>query len=63
MNRATRFGLAALLVGLSTPGTRLADAQAPTGDVSLKVVKYDELMKTVRALKGKVVVVDFWGVG
>lgn len=28
---------------------------------SLKVVKYPELMRTVRDLQGKVVVVDFWG--
>jgi hypothetical protein len=28
--------------------------------ITLKLVKYDELMKTIAAQKGKVVVVDFW---
>ena len=28
--------------------------------VEVRVVKYDELADTIRELKGKVVVVDFW---
>ncbi len=35
---------------------------APADDsVTLKTVKYDELGQAVRALQGKIVVVDFWG--
>jgi hypothetical protein len=42
--------------------TLLLAAAAPADDaVSLKVVKYPELMRTVRDLQGRVVVVDFWG--
>jgi len=36
-----------------------ASAQAQD-KVDLKVVKYPELAKTVKQLKGKVVVIDFW---
>ena len=35
---------------------------APSDEtVTLKTVKYPELVRTVRGLQGKVVVVDFWG--
>ena len=35
---------------------------APSDDtVTLKTVKYADLVRTVRDLQGKVVVVDFWG--
>ena len=36
-------------------------AAAPDDAVTMKAVKYPELMRTVRDLQGKVVVVDFWG--
>ena len=29
--------------------------------ISVRNVKYDELTREIRGLKGKVVVVDFWG--
>jgi hypothetical protein len=29
-------------------------------NVELRVVKYDEMGKTIKDLKGKIVVVDFW---
>jgi thiol-disulfide isomerase/thioredoxin len=54
------LGLLALLL----PAVRAADpapANAAGGEVDLKVVKYDGLADTVRQLRGKVVVVDFWG--
>jgi hypothetical protein len=58
--RAIRVGrwaaLPALLGVLALP----AASQAPQEKVTLKVVKYDELTKTLNSLKGKVVVVDFW---
>jgi thiol:disulfide interchange protein len=38
----------------------LAGSAHAEDKVELKVVKYPELAKTVRQLKGKVVVVDFW---
>jgi hypothetical protein len=44
--------------------TILATGPTPTWaqqpDITLKKVKYAELGKVVRDLKGKVVVVDFW---
>ncbi len=51
--RTMRYGALGLLV-LALTG---ADAAGP---VELKLVKYPELGKAVRALKGRVVVVDFW---
>ncbi len=51
---AASAGLLALAVCGAEP--------APTDNAPLlKVVKYPELMRTVRNLQGKVVVVDFWG--
>lgn len=61
MNRlnATRLLAASvLLLALACPGTTQPDKPA---EVSLKPVKYTELGKLVRAQKGKVVLVDFWG--
>jgi hypothetical protein len=50
-------GLFLVLAGVAAPTLGQA-----TGDkVTLKTVTYAELGKMVRALKGKVVVVDFWG--
>src|SRR5262249_34676184 len=45
------------LLALFPPHVRAADADA----VAVKVVKYDELCDVVRGLRGKVVVIDFWG--
>jgi thiol-disulfide isomerase/thioredoxin len=54
----------ALLVvsGLLAVGAALPADPSPTatGDVRLEVVKYDRLIEAVRALRGKVVVVDVW---
>jgi len=37
-----------------------AAGAAPDDAVTMKPVKYDELVRTVHGLQGKVVVVDFW---
>jgi thiol-disulfide isomerase/thioredoxin len=47
------IGLLALLVPAATA--------ADPAKVDVKVVKYDGLADTVRQLRGKVVVIDFWG--
>jgi thiol-disulfide isomerase/thioredoxin len=47
------------LVGLSSSQT--ARAQQPASAIELKVVKYADLVATVKAQHGKVVVVDVWG--
>jgi thiol-disulfide isomerase/thioredoxin len=60
--RVTRWccllGLLALLLPAG-PAPGPAAESAP--GVDLKVVKYDGLADTVRRLRGKVVVIDFWG--
>jgi thiol-disulfide isomerase/thioredoxin len=38
-----------------------APAPSPDDTVTMKTVKYPDLVRTVRELQGKVVVVDFWG--
>ena len=38
----------------------LGAAPSPDETVTLKTVKYADLVRTVRDLQGKVVVVDFW---
>jgi thiol-disulfide isomerase/thioredoxin len=56
--RCCLLGLLALfLPARPAPGPAAESAPA----VELKVVKYDGLADTVRRLRGKVVVVDFWG--
>jgi hypothetical protein len=37
-----------------------APAPSPGETVTMKTVKYADLVRTVRDLQGKVVVVDFW---
>jgi hypothetical protein len=62
--RYRRFALcgAFLLLALAAPSMPDGRAAPETGGkVSLQDVKYDDLGKLVRSLKGKVVVVDFWG--
>jgi hypothetical protein len=62
MTTANRFLLlaaaATALAALAAP----ADDTPPAADVELKPVKYDALKAAVRAQRGKVVVVDVWGV-
>jgi hypothetical protein len=41
---------------------RRASAQAPGPEITLKVVKYDQLRKEIESHKGKVVLVDVWSV-
>ncbi len=62
--RNRRVALGLLLVGLGSLFVLHAPAApeaAPTGKVALSDIHYDDLGKLVRANKGKVVVVDFWG--
>jgi hypothetical protein len=42
-------------------GSDMALTQDKAGDVSLKVVKYDDLKEAVLQQRGKVVLVDLWG--
>jgi len=59
MYRTTRLGAGAVLLGLLTTAGSLSPAADPK--IDLRTVKYDDLAKEIRALKGKVVVVDIWG--
>ena len=62
--RYRRFALCGALLLLALAAPCMPDGRAalePRGKVSLHDVKYDDLGKLVRSLKGKVVVVDFWG--
>ena len=43
------------------PGLLMMAMPALAETVDVKVVTYAELGQTIRSLKGKVVVVDFWG--
>jgi hypothetical protein len=56
LRRLSLFAAAVALSPLLAP----ADEPSPA-DVQLKTIKYDALKEAVRAQKGKVVVVDFWG--
>jgi thiol-disulfide isomerase/thioredoxin len=51
------------LLALFLPASRAADSTpaSSASGVDIKVVKYDGLADTVRQLRGKVVVIDFWG--
>jgi thiol-disulfide isomerase/thioredoxin len=49
-----------VLVAVLTPLTAADPPPAARGDVKLQVVKYDRLVEEVRALRGKIVVVDAW---
>jgi hypothetical protein len=56
-----RFYLIVGILWFSLPTCdRLAAVEAEETTVELKVIKYDELIKEIESLKGKVVVVDFW---
>ncbi|MGE3809868.1 MAG: hypothetical protein AB7K24_34830 [Gemmataceae bacterium] len=54
----TSVAACTLLMALAPLGSPQEEKLA---DITLKAVKYKELGKLVRAQKGKVVVVDFWG--
>jgi thiol-disulfide isomerase/thioredoxin len=66
--RAIRWAWLPGLLGLLAVAWPAALAQPPAQEkaadakVELKVVKYDQLGDTVRQLRGKVVLVDFWGI-
>jgi hypothetical protein len=57
MMRIPRRSLGGLLFALVLGS---ASAQSDGGPIPLNEVKYADLGKAIRALKGKVVVVDFW---
>lgn len=57
MRRMTRAVSGLLAVSLAAAAAPPAE---DGGAVSLRQAKYAELAKTVRGLKGKVVIVDFW---
>jgi hypothetical protein len=44
----------------SAVGAAPAPSESPDQTVTMKTVKYADLVRTVRDLQGKVVVVDFW---
>jgi thiol:disulfide interchange protein len=57
--RGFRFGLAVLT--LLAAATASPHAGAPAEEkVTLQKIKYNDLGRVIRGLKGKVVVVDFW---
>lgn len=59
--RVPRWGLGAVLLALLAPLGAAPPASAPADDkVTFRSVSYKELGETLRSLKGKVVVVDFW---
>ena len=59
--RVSRWSLGALLVVLVLGSVTASSAgQSDGGPITLQEVKYADLGKAIRALKGKVVVVDFW---
>ena len=62
--KCRRAGLFVLVLATSM-GIHACTAQtppAPSGEIDLKVVKYDQLVEAIKAQRGKVVVVDVWSV-
>jgi hypothetical protein len=51
-----------ILTGLAALVPALLSAAEPAGEVTLKTTTYAELGRTIRGLRGKVVVVDFWAI-
>jgi hypothetical protein len=49
-----------VLSGLAAALLALTAAAQPAGEVTLKTATYAQLGQMIRAMKGKVVVVDFW---
>src|SRR5215217_4067809 len=64
-SRLSRYAAALLLVGVSFVGLAVCSAEPATGTaaVDLKAVRYADLGRAIRALRGRVVVVDFWSTG
>jgi hypothetical protein len=60
LRRALGLSLFGLLIA-ATVGGRTQEP-APPGKINLKVIKYDALAQEVQRHKGKVVVVDAWGI-
>jgi hypothetical protein len=59
--RLPRWSLAGILLALVLGAVAAPSVgQSDGGPISLHEVKYADLGKAIRALKGKVVVVDFW---
>lgn len=54
---------AVLLLGLAGLSVQPGHSQNNADEVTLKVVKYDGLKDAVLKQRGKVVLVDFWGLG
>jgi hypothetical protein len=59
MSRTNRILLFAAAAAFAAAAP--ADEKPPAAEVELKPAKYDALKAAVRAQRGKVVVVDFWG--
>jgi hypothetical protein len=58
MRTVTRL---APVLGLVLAATSLAaPSTSDSAGISLRPVKYSDLERTIRGLKGKVVIVDFW---
>ncbi len=62
MRAIHRFGLLGLSALLVMAGRPAAPAQEKAAGVDVRVVKYDGLADAVSGLRGKVVLVDFWGI-
>lgn len=61
MRSATRVTLGGFVLGLAMVGAVASVPARPMDDaITLRPVKYAELAKIIRGLKGKVVLVDFW---
>ena len=61
-SRRVLAGIAAVFVDLIVlTGNAAPETPAGNGPVTVRDIKYDDLGQLVRAQKGKVVVVDFWG--
>ncbi len=62
--RGRRAGLFVLVIG-TIMGIQACTGRtppAPSGEIDLKVVKYDQFVEAIKAQRGKVVVVDVWSV-
>lgn len=59
MRPLTLPGASLLLLALAIAGTATAPPDEPV-DITLRPVKYSELGKMIRGLRGQVVIVDFW---
>ncbi len=61
MQRYSRLALGGAVLALAGLASGAPDAPPP-GKANLRDVSYEGLGKLVRSHKGKVVVIDFWGV-